>query len=57
MSKIGYYYTPSLVAAQLLMISLALAWGIGACCMMDLQVNPVLAEKSINWGKIEENDA
>ena len=54
MSKIQYFFTSSIVEAELLMIALALLFGMGICCMMSLQVNPVLAEKSINWGKIEE---
>ena len=54
MSKISFYYTPSIFAAQLLLITLALLFGMGVCCMMDLEVNPVIADKSINWGKVEE---
>lgn len=38
------------------MISLAMLFGMGVCCMMDLEVNPVLADKCINWGKIEESE-
>jgi len=54
MSHIGLYIVPEIMEGILVMLVLMFVSMCFACQLMSIQCPPYFADKSINWGKVEE---